>query len=69
MMLNSAYKVKKLGSFQEMAYHISNGNRGYIFLISAMKVAYLCMTSSYCLSFIASYFTAFITMFYTVTAE
>ena len=52
-MLNSSYKANKLGSFQEMAYNTSHGNRGYIFLISAMKVAYLCMTSAYCLSFIA----------------
>jgi hypothetical protein len=60
MMLNVAYKTKLLGSFQEMAWSTSSNNRGYIFLISAMKVIYLVITSAYCISFIACYFTSII---------
>ena len=59
-MLNVAYKTKTLGSFQEMAWSTSSNNRGYIFLISAMKVIYLVITSAYCISFIACYFTSII---------
>lgn len=62
-MLNRVYSSKKLGSFQEMAWSTSSGNRGYIFLISAMKVIYLCVTSSYCFSFIASFLTGIVQMF------
>lgn len=43
-----------------MAWSTSAGNRGYIFLISAMKVIYLCVTSSYCFSFIASFLTGIV---------
>jgi hypothetical protein len=60
VMLNVAYKTKLLGSFQEMAWSTSSNNRGYIFLISAMKVIYLVITSAYCISFIACYFTSII---------
>ena len=56
-MLNTVYNQKKLGSFQEMAWSTSLGNRGYIFLISAMKVIYLVVTSAYCISFIACFLT------------
>lgn len=45
-----------------MAWSTSAGNRGYIFLISAMKVIYLCVTSSYCFSFIASFLTGLVQM-------
>jgi len=54
-MLTVVNDTKKLGSFQEVAYSISKGNRGYIFLISAMKTAYLVTTAAYCLSFCANY--------------
>lgn len=59
-MLNQVYSSKKLGSFQEMAWSTSNGNRGYIFLISAMKVVYLVATSAYCISFCASFLAGWI---------
>lgn len=59
-MLNTVYNQKKLGSFQEMAWSTSLGNRGYIFLISAMKVIYLVVTSAYCISFIACFLTGLI---------
>jgi hypothetical protein len=59
-MLNRVYSQKKLGSFQEMAWSTSQGNRGYIFLISAMKVIYLVVTSAYCISFIACFLTGLI---------
>lgn len=59
-MLNRVYSQKKLGSFQEMAWSTSQGNRGYIFLISAMKVIYLVVTSAYCISFVASFLTGLV---------
>lgn len=62
MMLNAVYNHKKLGSFQEMAWSTSSGNRGYIFLISAMKVIYLVATSAYCISFVASFFAGIVHM-------
>lgn len=43
-----------------MAWSTSNGNRGYIFLISAMKAIYLVATSAYCISFIASFITSLV---------
>jgi hypothetical protein len=43
-----------------MAWSTSQGNRGYIFLISAMKVIYLVVTSAYCISFIACFLTGLI---------
>ena len=59
-MLNRVYSQKKLGSFQEMAWSTSQGNRGYIFLISAMQVIYLVVTSAYCISFVASFLTGLV---------
>jgi hypothetical protein len=64
-MLNTVYKQKKLGSFQEMAWSTSLENRGYIFLISAMKVIYLVVTSAYCISFIACFLTGLIQLTWT----
>ena len=64
-MLNTVYNQKKLGSFQEMAWSTSLGNRGYIFLISAMKVIYLVVTSAYCISFIACFLTGLIQLIWT----
>ena len=43
-----------------MAWSTSQGNRGYIFLISAMKVIYLVVTSAYCISFSAVFLTSMI---------
>jgi uncharacterized membrane protein len=48
-MLTRVQSYTKLGSYQEVAYSISKGNRGYIFLISIMKVVYLVVTCAYCL--------------------
>ena len=59
-MLVDVYTTKTLGSYQEVAYSISRGNRGYIFLISAMKAIYLAITASFCLEFCASYLTTLI---------
>ena len=59
-MLVDVYTTKTLGSYQEVAYSISRGNRGYIFLISAMKAIYLAVTASFCLEFCASYLTTLI---------
>ena len=56
-MLVDVSTIKTLGSYQEVAYSISRGNRGYIFLISAMKAIYLAITASFCLEFCASYLT------------
>ena len=56
-MLTQIHSFTKLGSYQEVAYTISKGNRGYIFLISVMKSVYLIITSAYCFQFIANYLT------------
>lgn len=54
-MLTQVQSQTKLGSYQEVAYWISKGNRGYIFLISLMKTVYLVTTCAYCLQFIGNY--------------
>jgi len=59
-MLTKVQSYTKLGSYQEVAYSISKGNRGYIFLISLMKVIYLVITCAYCLQFIANYLTVLV---------
>ena len=46
-MLTKVQSYTKLGSYQEVAYNISKGNRGYIFLISLMKVIYLVITCAF----------------------
>lgn len=61
-MLTQVQSYTKLGSYQEVAYSISKGNRGYIFLISLMKVIYLVITCAYCLQFIANYLTVLVLM-------
>ena len=63
-MLIDVFHTKTLGSYQEVAYSISRGNRGYIFLISAMKAIYLGITASFCLEFCASYMTTIIQMLF-----
>ena len=59
-MLTRVQSYTKLGSYQEVAYSISKGNRGYIFLISIMKVVYLVVTCAYCLQFISNYLTVLV---------
>jgi len=59
-MLTKVQSYTKLGSYQEVAYSISKGNRGYIFLISLMKVVYLVITCAYCLQFICNYLTVLV---------
>ena len=63
-MLIDVFHTKTLGSYQEVAYSISRGNRGYIFLISAMKAIYLGITASFCLEFCASYLTTILEMLF-----
>ena len=48
-MLTRVQSITKLSSYQEVAYWISKGNRGYIFLISIMKVIYLVTACAFCL--------------------
>lgn len=55
--LNRVADVKQMDSFQEVAYNISNSNRGYIFLISAAKFIFLAITASYTIDYCASYLT------------
>lgn len=45
-------------SYQEIAYRISKSNRGYIYLISILKIAYLTVTCAYSLQFCAVYLTS-----------
>ena len=56
--LNRVADVKQMDSFQEVAYNISNSNRGYIFLISAAKFIFLAITASYAIDYCASYLTS-----------
>ena len=55
--LNKVASVKQMDSYQEVAYNISNSNRGYIFLISAAKFIFLAFTASFALDYCASYLT------------
>jgi len=58
--LNRVASVKSVDSYQEVAYNISNSNRGYIFLISSAKFIFLGITVSfnidYCAGYLASLF-------------
>jgi len=46
-----------MDSYQEVAYNISNSNRGYIFLISAAKFIFLAITAAFAMDYVASYLT------------
>ena len=46
-----------MDSYQEVAYNISNSNRGYIFLISAAKAIFLAITAAFAINYCANYFT------------
>ena len=59
---------KNLGCYQEVAYWVSKGNRGYIYLISLMKVVYCVIVAAYCLQFVANYLTV-LTLIPAVDAE
>ena len=58
--LSKVADTKQMESYQEVAYNISNSNRGYIFLISSAKFIFMAVTVSlnidYCASYIASLF-------------
>mmetsp|Transcript_27469 Transcript_27469/g.19835 ORF Transcript_27469/g.19835 Transcript_27469/m.19835 type:complete len:209 (-) Transcript_27469:1004-1630(-) len=60
VMLTDVYRYSKLGSYQEVAYVISQGNRGYIYLISVMKTMYCVLTAAFCLEYCISYTTILI---------
>ncbi len=53
--LNQVASVKQMDSFQEVAYNISNSNRGYIFLISAAKFIFLTVTAAFAVNYCANY--------------
>ena len=55
--LNRVADVKQMESYQEVAYNISNSNRGYIFLISAAKFILLAVTAAYAINYCANYAT------------
>ena len=55
--LNRVASVKQMDSYQEVAYNISNSNRGYIFLISAAKFIFLAITAAFAIDYCASYLT------------
>ena len=46
-----------MDSYQEVAYNISNSNRGYIFLISAAKFIFLAITAAFAINYCACYLT------------
>jgi len=64
VMLTDVYRYSKLGSYQEVAYVISQGNRGYIYLISVMKTMYCVLTASFCLEYCISYISIVIRSIY-----
>jgi hypothetical protein len=51
--LNMIAPAIRQNSYQEVAYMISKGNRGYIFLISAQKTILLCMAAAFSIDYIA----------------
>ena len=51
-----------MDSFQEVAYNISNSNRGYIFLISAAKFIFLAITAAFSINYVANYLTQLFTL-------
>ena len=53
--LNRVASVKQMDSYQEVAYNISNSNRGYIFLISAAKFIFLSVTAAFSINYTANY--------------
>ena len=55
--LNHVGAYKQMDSYQEVAYNISNSNRGYIFLISAAKAIFLVVTAAYGINYCANYLT------------
>lgn len=54
-MLTKVHSKTTMTSYQEIAYTISKGNRGYVYLISILKATYLTVTCAYCLQFCAIY--------------
>ena len=52
-LLNTIAPDMRQYSYQEVAYMISKGNRGYIFLISAAKFFLLSMSTAFALDYIA----------------
>ena len=62
-MLTTIQNHRQLGCYQEVAYWISKGNRGYIFLISILKLIYLITTCAYCFQYIANYMTSLTVIF------
>ena len=55
--LNRVASVKQMDSYQEVAYNISNSNRGYIFLISAAKFIFMAITAAFSIDYTANYLT------------
>lgn len=53
--LNRVASVKQMDSYQEVAYNISNSNRGYIFLITAAKFIFLAITVAFNIDYCAGY--------------
>ena len=53
--LNRVATVKQMDSYQEVAYNISNSNRGYIFLITAAKFIFIAITVAFNVDYCAGY--------------
>ena len=54
------------GSYQEIAYCISQGNKGYVYLICILKLAFLILTAALCLQYAPNWITQLIVAsFYT----
>ena len=57
-LLTKVHQKTQMTSYQEIAYRISKSNRGYVYLISVLKIAYLTVTCAYSLQFCAVYLTS-----------
>lgn len=54
-MLTKVQTRTNMTSYQEIAYTISKGNRGYVYLVSLLKASYLVVTCAYSLQFCVVY--------------
>lgn len=52
-MLTKVQTKTNMTSYQEIAYTISKGNRGYVYLVSILKATYLIVSCAYSLQFCA----------------
>ena len=60
--LSLVLDFKKYGSYQEIAYAVSKGNKGYVYLICIMKLFFLTFTAALCLMYLPNAITCLFQM-------